>query len=562
MAELNLKQLMETKIVIPAKGVSDVTTYGGELRLLDSELETGVQALYDDEAEAIVAFVFAKGTFTEEKAREWVSAAEANGVNLSISVTVGREQPATFSLAGGVSVSAAVEDLTFMDVESLLREALEDSQVTMSDGSYRWPWLVDVYVDFVIVALGARYYRVPYTIDDQNVVAFGDLEEVTKRWEPVSELTALGADVGGSPRVFEMCLRDPVGLPADVATADDGLIWKEIFRVGTTYRPVSGEPLDVGQAMIDGMVEAFDAGVLNHVAITDTTHHEESSGIVPAKDTVGFVQKLVNVGEHQFAGLDVRDEAARTKLDDGLIRDCSVYVWGDFHDRKDPDKVWDWVLVHLLLTNYPQLPDLAGFGVEPAAVAASFDGVQFERYREATMSEDTRNQAPRGEPPLSAEDAALLAQAKALQAQGFALDGALEQQAQMRQKARQLEVDSIVAALEGRTQREDVVIVEDTRHYPAVVQAVEAALRGEGQSAGFDVADDGTSTVDAVVLSIVNALPKEARFSLDAPAQPDRRPAGDAKPEPKQHRTTSLSPEQAAQVPDEDIDAFAASLGV
>jgi len=559
MAELSIDQLKETRIVIEAKGVTNLAAYA-DLRLLDSELEQGVQALYSDASEAIVAFVFSKGAYTEETAREWVTQAEKNGVNLAVRAGLQRKPPRpSFVLAGGSPVTAVAAELSFTDVRDLLAETLEDSQVTMPDGSYRYPWLIDVFVDYCIIMLASRYYRVPYTIDESNTVTFGETVEVTRAWEPVAQPddgTALAADLRGTPRVFNLSLRDPVALPADIAADGEGLIWKEIFRVSTTFRPGTGAPLVVESSMLDAMLSAFEARVLNNVAITDTTHHEETDGIVPAAETVGFVEKLVKAGESLFAGLDVRDAEARSQLDQGLIRDCSVYVWGDFHDRSQPDMVWPWVLVHLLLTNYPQLPDLQGFGVAPEAVAASFSGVQFTQYREEPMPEEPRTQTP----ALSPEDAALLDQARQLRAAGFALDGALERQAQLRKKARGLEVDSIVAALEGRSQREDVTTIEGTRHYPAVVQAAAEALRPE--QVGFDIADDGTSPVDAIVLGIVNALPKEARFALNASARPNRTMAGASEPgQEARHRTTPIAPEVARELPEDAIERFDKALG-
>lgn len=559
MADLSIEQLQETRIVIEAKGVANLAAYA-DLRLLDSELEQGVQALYSDEAETIVAFVFSRGSFTDETAREWVTQAESAGVNLSVRTGLDRapSRP-SFILAGGAPVAAAVDDLSFEDVRGLLSEAIESSEVTMSDGSYRWPWLVDVYVDYCVISLGARYYRVPYTIDEQNAVLFGELQEVTRTWEPVAqsdEDISVAADMGGSPRVFNLMLRDPVSLPADISE-DDGLLWKEIFRVSTTFRPGTGAPLVVDQAMIDAIYGSFEARVLNNVAITASTHHEETDGIVPADDTVGFVERLIKAGEQLYAGLDVRDADIRDKLDQGLIRDCSVYVWADFYDRSVPDTVWPWALVHLLLTNYPQLPDLQGFGAAPEAVAASFSGVQFTQYREDPMSEGT-NQVQT--PALSPEDQALLDQAKALQAQGFTLDGAVERQAQMRTKARGLEVDSILAALEGQGQRDDVVVIKGTRHYPAVVQAVETALRPEQMA--FDISDDGISPVDSIVLAIVNALPKEARFALNVSARTNRAMAGMAESgQGQRHRTTPIDPSVIRDLPEEAIEQLDQSLG-
>lgn len=555
---MDLEQLRNLYHIVAAQGI-DVDAYEGETRLLDNDLAAGVKALYDDEAETIVAYLFAKGSFTEETAREWVRQVEQTGVNLSV-----RGRP-TFIL------TAAVEDLSFEDVYRILGDALERDGVTMPDGSYRWAWLVDVYADFCIVSLGARYYRLPYTMDQSNRVQFGELVEVQKRWEdvpppePESEGAALAASaLQGTPQVFTFTLRDPVRLPAEVAAADDGLIWKEIFHVSKTVRPVSGEVLIVGQDIIDGLEASFAARVFPHVPITASTHYEETNGIVPAFDSAGFVDQVVKVDGRLFGGLNVIDEDIRTRVEDGRIRDCSVYVWFDVYDRKEPDKIWPCALVHLLLTNYPQIPDLEAFGVGPDAVAATAlpSGVAYQHYVEDTMA----NQTQANEPPalaLSAEDEALLAEARALRDQGYTLQALAERQAKLAQKARGLEIQSIVSALEGATPRDDVTQIDGCRHYPAVIKAVEAALQGLPKGLAADINEEGQSPIDKLVLGIVNALPAEARLQIAAaPARPDR---ADSPREPASrdvHRTTPLPADVMAQVSDEQIEALIERIGL
>jgi len=559
---MDVEKLKELYIVILAKGVSGLEGYD-TLRLLDNELEAGVKALYDDDGETIVAFCFSRGSYTEDEAREWVATAEKSGVNLSLKAQVGRRkgrrQP-TFSLQGGKLLGTAVEDLSFGDISGLLAELLEGMQTTGPDGMYRFPWLVDVYVDHCIVALGMRYYRIPYDIDDANQVTLGEPVEVRREWMPIAPSNELAAGVVGQPMVFSIHLEEPRALPAEISGQDGGLLWKEVFRTGTTFRPVTGDALTVEQPMIDGMADAFDAGVFPMVPITSSTHYEESGGIIPAKDTDGFVKRVLKAGGSLYAGLDVISDDVRERIEDGRIKGCSVFVWFDVHDRKQKNKTWPFVLVHLLLTNYPQLPDLAEFGVVPEALAASFTGVGCKHYVEE--DDMTDKQKPQGADPqlqpaaISPEDAAILAKAKALEAAGYSLDGAVERQTQLRQKARKLEIDSIVAALEGRADRGDVVVVEGTRHFPAIVAAVEQALRG---GEGFDVSDDGIGAADALVLSVANAIPKEGRLALEgAPARPRRaEPQG---PPPRTHRTEPLPPEQLEKVSDEQVDQFRATI--
>jgi len=558
---MDFESLNNLYIIVAAKGVSNVESYDGDLRLLDNDLDRGVKALYDNEKESIVAFLFQRGSYTEEKAQEWVAAVEKDGINLTIKANVSGQPSSTFLLPGEV-VETAVEDLSFPDIEGLLREALERDGVSLEDGSYRWPWLLEVYAEYCIVGLGARYYKVPYTLNDYSEVEFGELEQVIKRWDPVPESETTGAGVvaadirGGERKVLTFGLRDPVGLPAEADT-DGELIWKEIFHVSKTVRPASGEILTVEQEMIDGLANAFQARVFPYVPITASTHSTETAGIVPSYDSVGFVRQVVELDGRLFGGLEVIDEDTRQKIEDGRIADCSVYVWFDVYDRKDPDKVWPFVLVHLLLTNYPQIDDLEAFGVGPDAIAASVgEGAQYQHYVEDTMG-DKETQAT---PTLDPEDAKLLEEYKELRKGGFTLEGLREQAQKVQQKARALEIQSVVAALEGTVVREDVNVIEGHRHYPAVIKAVEAALQGAPETMGADVNDDGKTSVDSLVLDIVNALPAEARMKLDdAPAKPDRSPAeteGDDQWTEERHRTEPLPAEVAEQVSDESLDQF------
>jgi hypothetical protein len=180
------------------------------------------------------------------------------------------------------------------------------------------------------------------------------------------------------------------------------------------------------------------------------------------------------------------------------------------------------VLVHLLLTNYPQLPDLASFGENPASMAASLDGAEYMTFVEVSeMSEGNEGTREAAALELSEEDREGMAELKALKAEGLTLQCLLEREAKVRSQGRNLEVQSIVAALEGKGQREDVVQVDGSRHYPAVVRAVKWVLRDERLA--IEIGQEGKCETDQVVVAVVNALPKEARMVLDqAPGRPDQ----------------------------------------
>jgi hypothetical protein len=544
---MDLETLERTYYVVAAAGAKTLEAYqDGDLRVLDEELETGVKALFSNEHESIVAFLFAKGHFTDEAAQAWVKAAEKEGINLSIRFMTRMGQ--------GQVVSTQAE-ASFKDIFGLLGEAIDGDGLTMPDGSYRWPWLIDAYPEYCIVEIGARTYKLTYTLNDDLTVEFGALQEVQRTWDPVPAAAATDGSI--EARRFILQLRDvPEGFETDVPEGDD-LIWKEIFRVSTTFR-ADGSVLEVDQPMVDHLAESYGASVLDKIPITASTHYEETNGIVPAEDTNGEVAAIVQEGGSLFGGLRIVDPDIREKIDQNLIASCSIYAWPNYVDRRD-GKVWPWVLGHLLLTNYPQLPDLKPFGEKPESLAASmFAEADTVTYVEDTdMPENTTGTNVQTAPVLSVEDQALLAEAKRLRAEGVSLSALQTQQEELRTQARTLEVGSIVSALEGRQDRDDVTSIEGYRHYPAVIAAAERMLAGEGIGFSLDITQSGKANTDQLVLGILNAIPAEGRLALAAPVTPNRAPESQTpQPVSTEHRTTPLTPEQRANVSDEAVDDF------
>lgn len=146
-------------------------------------------------------------------------------------------------------------------------------------------------------------------------------------------------------------------------------------------------------------------------------------------------------------------------------------------------------------------------------------------------------------------------------------DATRAQQEQVRQQARDLEVRSIVAAMEGRQAREDVVVIEDRRHYPAVVAAVERVLR-ENEAIVASLSQEGRSALDRLVLEVVNALPAEGRLEVgQEPDRPDRSPEEPREPQQPVGarvvaRTTPLRAEEYAEVSDEQVDGLLERIGM
>ena len=73
---MDFESLNNLYIIIAAKGASNVERYDGDLCVLDNDLDRGVKALYDNEQETIVAFLFPRGSYTQEKIQELTAAVE------------------------------------------------------------------------------------------------------------------------------------------------------------------------------------------------------------------------------------------------------------------------------------------------------------------------------------------------------------------------------------------------------------------------------------------------------------------------------------------------------
>jgi len=595
-----LDKLKEQFIVVPVKGV-DLAAYADrdDLRELDGEFGAGVKALWVEDEQSIVAFLFSPGLFDQEKAEAWMRAVEAEGVNLDVraalslsGVTDGQAPPDFWQKLLEVlrrSVPAALfqKAVAYAGAFSSKNATAESEPIAVATvGGYRvagvhdfpladedraWAWN-SAAQNAILDAGWAMYGQAHLAVDLED----GKLPERKEDYHlPVAELIdgklhyvwravraargALAGARGGvnlpdnvkaaimsgpiaglykkfgkedllSSRLVVLSLALSDATPPDELEDDEGLIWKEIMAAGTTFKPADGEPLTIEQAMVDATFESFQAGVLDAVPLTAEDHFYETGGVVPAGSTAGFVEKLKKVGGRLWAGLKVVDEAVREKLKGGLIKDVSVYIWPDFHDRRDGKK-WPWVLMHLLLTNYPQLVGLAPFGAKPIGASAGGDTARAECtfYREVSMP--TSDTGP--VTALTEQDAAELEQYRGLGLTVEAIREMASQQQHVRQQARDLEIAAIVAALEGRAEYAGVVALDGHRHYPVVVEAAVNALRANGgDGLALEINAEGKSPLDAIVLAVVNAIPADGRMALET--QPhlskDSPPASDGRP--------------------------------
>ncbi|RLC83032.1 MAG: hypothetical protein DRJ03_18095 [Chloroflexi bacterium] len=466
------------------------------LRQLDTALAQGVYALWNDPQESIAAYLFQKGSYTEETAQQWVADLKKTSLSLSI------------------------DDTSFSNIIAIVMQAEYETFETAEGVEIDWPWLQDVFTTYVIVRHVGKLYKIPYTLSEKNEITWGAPEMVKIAYLPLAASPA-------TARIMKLGLKP---LAAEITTDDQGLIWKEIFAVGTTFT-ATGEAVTIEQWMIDAAYEAWQGGAMKVIPITATDHFDEQAGMVPAENTVGMIKAMVQMDGHLYAGLEIGDEDIRQKLNDELIVDCSVFVWFDFADINDGEKTWDAAIVHLLLTNYPQLTYLAPFGEQPSSIAASFGGLDYTIFKEVIMPTKIQTPPPVAEGlTISPEDAALL---KAMKENGVTAESLAGFQATrliLQTKSRDLEIQSIVAALEGKGTHAGVTALEGFVHMPAIINAVSVALRDSPKTMALSInVDTGATPLDAVILGIVNALPDTARLALEQPPTPDRSPQKEMK---------------------------------
>lgn len=348
---------------------------------------------------------------------------------------------------------------------------------------------------------------------------------------------------------------DPVQLIAlsltlgdgDEAAEDDDLTWKEIIHPGQWFKRDSGDILEITADIIASAYQAFKDGLPKYVSVPATPYHPHT---VPVNENRGFAEKLKLVGERLFAGFRFTDPATAAGVEDGSIADVSVYLEPDA-THPTTGKVYDWILTHVLLTNNPLVQDLEPFG---APLPASANGTQYQVTHYAQKAHNKQEVTNMANENISAE---ALAFAEFAEAQGLSvsdvqtmLDERATAQAALqatRAKARGLEITRIVRALEGVETHAAVMQVENTRHWPVVIAAVETALREQPETMALSADDDGGTSLDTVLMAVVNAIPAEGRMVIEA------QPTG-----AKEHEDPTL--DKPRKFTDEEIRTYAAGL--
>lgn len=485
---------LDQYIVIPT--TSESLTSIEDLRELEGDFEHGVYPLWSDERQSIVAFAFEPTLFDQSKAEEWIKESkEASEQDQSALAKIGRAIVAAMaSFLPTPSSKTPIATRDFEDTRGLVQIALEELYPDA------WPWIHNIGPSTCVFQVGIKSYSVDYTIGEDDAVTFGEFSEVTREW--VDQDTQMPVQL----HAFSVHLAD-----AGDNGEDDGLVWKEIIHPGRWFRSDTGSPVDITFDIIRDAFRAFQDGLPKYVSVPADDHHHETYGIVPAEKNHGFVRKLKMVGSKLFGGFAFTNKQTGESVDAGDIADVSVYLQPDVIHPKT-GKRYSWVLRHVLLTNNPLVQDLAPFGAVLASEGASGKvNIQYHiQKKEEQMSETVED----GAIQLSAEDMTAFRAFQELNVTASDVQGMIADRQAVASKARELEITSVVKALEGTAEHDGVVQVEGHRHYPVVCAAVETALREQPQALALAADGNGQTTLDAVVLSIVNAIPTEGRIAL------------------------------------------------
>jgi len=562
-----------------------------DLREFEQDFGNGVRALWSDEEQGIIAFAFPEGQWTQAEAEAWVKATKngdvkAEGESMPYKsmkevnpALKGIEPPLTLGQANeiaamadaiaagdnppkapwGVAIASfkkryEVKGGKWVKKEADREGSREDTGASSFDERRRMVdkalaekfgvndsavpsvavWVMEMNEDAVIYFYNGKHYTAPYTIKD-GVAEIGEPVEVTQGWKTTTGIPVM-------LHAFDSHLTD--GLAAQ--DAPDGYVWKEVIKPGAWFKMDSGRKVEVTSDIIKEAVRAFEAGLPKFVSVPADSHHAETHGVVPAESNRGFCPRLKQIDDSLYAAFKITDPQIAAGVQDGSIADCSVYLQPDVVHPQTGEK-FPWVLRHVLLTNNPLVQDLKPFGDIPAS---GEDGVTIIHYRQAPGEEHmpekkTVELSEAGAMKLTAnadeiilsgdsarEYAALVGlglsaeSIKALVEQRAAIEA---QAAELRGKARDIEVSSIVRALEGKDTHKGVTAIANRVHYPVVINAVEKALREAPAALALDADDDGVSKADEMVLAIVNAIPEEARIKLDASDGTKQPPAPPAK---------------------------------
>jgi len=364
-----------------------------------------------------------------------------------------------------------------------------------------------------------------------------------------------------------------LGDGSEAEEAGDGLYWKEILHPGKWFKTNSGKSIEVTSHIIQEAYRAFTDGYPRYISVPSDHHWIGNRGVVPPEHNRGFVKKLKLMGDKLYAGFSFASKDTEAGVLDGSIADVSAYLQPNVTHNATGNH-YDWALRHVLLTNNPLVSDLSEWGViaaDDTDIGSSgrriLNYIQVFDDEEETMVEraGTIDDVAEEETiSLSGEaaveyaylqdrgytTAALMAlsdQAASLESMGLSIDDLLSQAVRLRETARSLEIDRVIAAMEGTGEHAGVVAVEGRRHYPVVVEAVTAALTHGASDMALTADESGVTPVDSLILGIINAIPGDARLSTEVDEKGARRD-GDGR--------LDLEAGDESELSDEMVDAF------
>ena len=340
----------------------------------------------------------------------------------------------------------------------------------------------------------------------------------------------------------------------DVTRNDQGWVRKEILRTGQW--PLSppgtkeGDDFAITLEDLSAIKQSFFDGAYERVAVP-LGHGPQGADVNWATEhNAGWVRSLEVASRLDgewglYAWLEFTDAAIREKIFDGSIWNVSAMLeWGV--TRPSDGVVFDLALKHVSLTNYPWVESLAGFSmseIENETVGVTLTRTEDEKMTKLAKKTDTNTE---GAEDVQVQAAVTLEQPQTsvsleqVQAQATALAGRIAKQQvafdareavmvameartsqlaiRAEQRDRELTLKEVVLSLESPNGGQGVVGIKGYRHYPVVVQAVcDAMAQTTAKAQVVVLAQDGTEqpvSIDSLILSVVNAIPAEARLSL------------------------------------------------
>ena len=344
---------------------------------------------------------------------------------------------------------------------------------------------------------------------------------------------------------FENAVSFSAGNLSPFRDADDGksTVWKCVWRTGAAVNPVTGETTVITTDMLQSAHDSF-GHVVEHVDIPlghKLDDPESNTGRVDALE-------LRQGGDELWAKLRFTRKDIFERVKDGSILDVSVAAIPNAHDRKDPSRRYPWGLWHVALTNKPKVGGLGAF-VFSVVPDAQDDRVPEVQEASVIVEESmTDNQSVDLSALVLKEFGVDLATLKAQQEAATKLT---EQVRTLAQSARERRIDTICFALEGKIESQGVDVADGYRHAPSVVEAVRKALKSAPEVATFSVSIDGLADFDALLLSVVNAIPNDLRIRTTT------------EPVVSNSRSTNAPDHSGngASFGSEDVDRFLTKLG-